>query len=128
MSDTMRASRCSSSAFEVSTSRYLAASRGCDSTTWVCVIRLVSGVRSSCARSDENAESRLKSLCSRSSMALSVAARSAISTGTASTGMRSSSLYAVTVRAREAMVRSGASPRRAAHQPSRPLASAASAV
>ncbi|MNN46305.1 hypothetical protein D3C81_1606840 [compost metagenome] len=128
MSDTMRESRCSSSALDASTSRYLAASRGCDSTTSVCVIRLVMGVRNSCARSEENSDRRLKSSCSRASMALSVAARSAISTGTASTGMRSSSLCAVTVRARDAMVRSGASPRRAAHQPSNPLASAASAV
>ncbi|MNT25251.1 hypothetical protein D3C72_1607610 [compost metagenome] len=128
MSDTMRDSRCSSSTLDASTSRYLSASRGCDSTTWVCVIRLVMGVRSSCARSDENSDRRAKSRCRRSSMALSVAARSAISTGTASTGMRSSSLCAVTVRAREAMVRNGESPRRAAHQPSSPLASAASAA
>ena len=42
--------------------------------------------------------------------------------------MRASSLCAVTARARVAMVRNGASPRRAAHQPSRPLARAASAT
>ena len=43
-------------------------------------------------------------------------------------GMRASSLFAVTPLAREAIMRRGASPRRAAHQPKRPLASTANAV
>ena len=128
MSDTMRARRCSSSALEVSTSRYFVPSRGWDSTTSVCVSRFVIGVRSSWAMSVEKSDKRRKSFCRRSNMPFRVAARSATSTGTVSTGMRSSSLSAVTVRAREAMVRKGARPRRAAHQPNRPVASAATAI
>lgn len=86
------------------------------------------GVRISCAMSVEKSDSRRKSFCKRSSMAFSVMARSATSAGTVSTGMRSSSLSDVTVRAREASVRSGARPRRAAHQPKIPLATAARAM
>ncbi|MDT4885778.1 hypothetical protein FQZ97_1220510 [compost metagenome] len=79
------------------------------------------GVRSSWARSLENSCRRAKSACRRASMVLRLSARSANSTGTASTGMRWSSFCAVTVMARSFMMRSGARPRRAAHQPNTPL-------
>ncbi|MCY1552857.1 hypothetical protein D9M68_892850 [compost metagenome] len=102
-------------------SRYVSGSRRCESDTWVSVNRLLMGVRSSWAMSLEKSINFAKSSSSLSSMVLRLLANSAISTGTASIGIRWSSLWAVTLSARSFMIRSGAKPLRAAHHPSRPL-------
>ncbi|MCY1299222.1 hypothetical protein D9M70_487430 [compost metagenome] len=120
----MRASRSYSSRFDSSSASYSAAPRLCASVTWVWPIRLLIGVRKSCARSAENSDSREKLSCSRASMSLSAAASSRSSAGALPTSSRVASRLVVTAAASVAMRRSGRSPRRASTKPS-PAATAA---
>ncbi len=118
MSAIIRASRSYSSEFEYSTSRYSSADRVRESATCVCVIRLPMGVRSSCARSDENSDRRRNDSSRRDSMPLNAAARSTSSIGKDAVGSRSCSRLAVMLCATLVISRTGARPRLAASQPS----------
>ena len=79
------------------------------------------GVRSSCARSDDDSDSRRKESSSRDSMALNAVASSTSSIGRATVGKRSCNRLAVMLCATRVISRTGVRPRLAANQPSSPV-------
>src|SRR3989442_6976329 len=102
---------CSSTA-DSSPARYSPALRGRSSVTCASPSRLLIGVRKSCARSDENSDSRLKAPSSRSSMRLKARPDSTSSFGTSSSRRRSPHA--------RALMRLAAPPRRRATTTMRP--------
>jgi hypothetical protein len=128
ISEIIRDKRSSSSAFDARTSWYSSQLRPLASMTWVWVSRLLTGVRSSCARYDEKSESWRKDSSRRASISFSVSARATSSTGTASTGRRAFSRWAVIAAASRLIACRGASSLRTAIQPSRPIDQAANTM
>ena len=90
----IRDSRSYSSTEDSITARYSSGARGRDSATWASPSRLLIGVRRSCARSDENADSRWNDICSRSSMWLNATVDSTSSVGVSASDSRSPSASA----------------------------------
>ncbi len=109
----MRDRRSYSSRFDSSSASYSSTLRAWASVTSVCPIRLLSGVRKSCARSAENSDSREKLSCNLASMPLKASASSRNSLGAVPASSRVASRLVVTADASSAILRRPRSPRRA---------------
>ncbi|MNF97814.1 hypothetical protein D3C84_806560 [compost metagenome] len=121
MSETIRATRSSSSVHDTRTSLYSSVVRSRDNVTCALPMRLLIGVRSSCARSSENCDNCCTPASSRCSMKLMPCASSLSSCGIFTTDSRWSRSWVETIAATLRNSRIGASPRCTAPQALRPM-------